>query len=92
MTNCNPLFPNTLELQNGLWITYCLRLELIDKPNEIPNYRVNVNWSSSAPMEGLFNHDDLEFSKAAQILRQSRKTITGGEVFLGQGASMNMKL
>ena len=51
----------------------------------MPNYRANVNWSTSAPMEGFFNEKDLELSKRAQRLRHSRKTITGREVFLGQG-------
>ena len=51
----------------------------------MPNYRVNVNWSTSAPMEGFFNDKDLELSKKAQRLRHSRKTITGREVFLVQG-------
>ena len=51
----------------------------------MPSYRVNVNWSTSAPMEGFFNDKDLELSKRAQRLRPSRKTITGREVFLGQG-------
>ena len=50
----------------------------------MPNYRVNVNWSNSAPMEGFFNDKDLELSKRAQRLRNSRKTIAGREVFLGQ--------
>ena len=36
-------------------------------------------------MEGFFNDKDLELSKRAQRLRHSRKTITGREVFLGQG-------
>ena len=36
-------------------------------------------------MEGLFNDKDLELIKRAQRLRHSRKTITGREVFLGQG-------
>ena len=47
--------------------------------------RVNVNWSTLAPIEGIFNDKDLELSKRAQRLRHSRKTITGREVFLGQG-------
>ena len=47
----------------------------------MPNYRVNVNWSTSAPMEGILNDKDLELSKRAQRLRHSRKTITGREVF-----------
>ena len=49
------------------------------------NYRVNVNWSFSAPMEAFFNDKNHELSKRAQRLRHSRKTITGREVFLGQG-------
>ena len=36
-------------------------------------------------MEAFFNDKDLELSKRAQRLRHSRKTITGREVFLGQG-------
>ena len=36
-------------------------------------------------MEGFFNDKDLELSKRAQRLRHSRKTITGREIFLGQG-------
>ena len=51
----------------------------------MPNHRVNVNWSTSAPMEGFFNDKELELSKRAQRLRHLRKTITGREVFLGQG-------
>ena len=51
----------------------------------MPNNRVNVNWSISAPMEGFFNDNDLEFSKRAQRLRHSRKTITGRDVSLEQG-------
>ena len=85
LINCNPMYPNALELQNGSWITYGRRIQLIEKPNDMPNYRVNVNWSTLAPMEGLFNDKDLELSKRAQRLRHSRKTITGREVFLGQG-------
>ena len=85
LINCNPMYPNAVELQNGSWITYGRRIQLIDKPNDMPNSRVNVNWSTSAPMEGFFNDKDLELSKRAQRLRHSRKTITGREVFLGQG-------
>ena len=51
----------------------------------MPNYRVNVNWSTSAPMEGFFTDKDLELSKRSQRLRHSRKTITGRELFLGRG-------
>ena len=36
-------------------------------------------------MEGFFNDKDLELSKRARRLRHSRKTVTGREVFLGQG-------
>ena len=79
------MYPNALDLRNGSWITYRQRIQLIEKPNDMPNYRVNVNWSTSAPMEGFFNDKDLELSKRAQRLRHSRKTITGTEVFLRQG-------
>ena len=79
------MYPNALELQNGSWITYGRGIQLIEKPNDMPNVRVNVNLSTSAPMEGFFNDKDLELSKRAQRLRHSRKTITGREVFLGQG-------
>ena len=79
------MYPNALELRNGSWITYGRRIQLIEKPNDMPYYRVNVNLSTSAPMEGFFNDKDLELSKRVQRLRHSRKTITGREVFLGQG-------
>ena len=85
MINCTPLYPNALELQNGSWITYRRRIKLVEKINDMPNYGVNVNWSTLTPMEGFFNDRDLELSKRAQRLRRSRKTITGREVFLGQG-------
>ena len=49
----------------------------------MPNHRFNVNWSSTAPMEGHFNDDDRQLSKTAEGLRHSRKTLTGREVFLG---------
>ena len=51
LINCNPMYPNALELQNGLWITNGRQIQLIDKPNDMLTYRVNVNWSTSAPME-----------------------------------------
>ena len=76
LINCNPMYPNALELQNGSWITYGRRIQLIDEPNDMPNYRVNVNWSTSAPMKGFFKDKDLELSSRAQRLRHSRKTIT----------------
>ena len=85
LINCNPMYPNAFELQNGSWIIYGRRIQLIDKPNDMPNYRVNVNWSTSAPMEAFFNGKDLELSNWAQRLRHSRKKITGREIFLGQG-------
>ena len=85
LINCNPMYPIALKLQNGSWITYGRRIHLIDKPNDMPNYRFNVNWLTSAQMEGYFNDKDLELSKSAQRLRHSRKPITGREVFLGQG-------
>ena len=37
LNNCNPMYPNALELQNGSWITYGRRIQLIDKPNDMPN-------------------------------------------------------
>ena len=51
----------------------------------MPHYRFNVNCSTSAPKEGFFNDKELELVKRAQKLGHSRKTITGREVFLGQG-------
>ena len=54
------MYPSALELQNGSWITYGRRLELIDKLDKMPNHRVSVKWSSTAPMEGLFNDGDPE--------------------------------
>ena len=83
--NCNPMYPNAIKLQNGSWITYGRPIQLNDKPNDMPNYRVNVNWSTSTPMEGFFNDKDLELFKRDQRLRHSRKMITEREVFLGQG-------
>ena len=85
LINCNPMYLNALELLNESWITYGRRIKLIDKPNDMLNYRVNVNWSTSTPIEGFFNDKDLELSIRAQRLRHSRKTVTGREVFLGQG-------
>ena len=79
ITNGNSVYPNALELQIGSWITYGLRLELIDKADDMPNHRVNVNCSSTAPMEGLSNDDGLEFSKTAQSLRLLGETVTGSE-------------
>ena len=79
------MYPNALELQNGSSITYGRRIQLSFKPNDMPNYRINVNWSTSMPMEGFFNEKDLELSKRAQRLRHSREMITGREVFLRQG-------
>ena len=82
---CNPMYPNALELQNGSWITYGRRIQLIDKPNDMPNYRLNVNSLTSAPIEGFFNDNNVEFGKRTQRLRHSINTITRREVFLGQG-------
>ena len=85
LVNCNHMYPSALELQNRQWITHGRRIQLIDKPNDMPNYRVNVNWSTSAPMDRFFNDKVLELGKTAQRLRHLRKTITGREVLLGQG-------
>ena len=38
LSNCNTMYPNDLELQNGSWITYCRQIQLIDKPNDMPKY------------------------------------------------------
>ena len=38
----------------------------LKKPNDMPNYRINVNWSTSKPMEKFFDDKDLELSKRAQ--------------------------
>ena len=79
------MYPNAIEMQNGPWISYGRRIQLIDKPDDMLNYRINVNWSTAAPMEGLFNDKDSELSKIAQRLRHSRKTIAGREDKEGQG-------
>ena len=63
LINCNPMYPNALELQNGSWITYGRQIQLIDKPKNMPKYRVNVNWSTSAPIEGFFKDKDLELTR-----------------------------
>ena len=31
LISCTPLYPNALQLQNGSWITYVRRIQLIDK-------------------------------------------------------------
>ena len=50
LINCNPMYPNALELQNGSWITYGRRIKLIHKPIDMPNYRVNVNWNLTSTL------------------------------------------
>ena len=47
----------------------------------MPNRSVNVNWSSTAPMKGLFN----ELSKTIKMVWNWRKTKTQREILLGQG-------
>ena len=71
ITNCEPLCTNALGLQNGSWNTYEQQLGLVDKHNEMTNHRDNVNWSSTAPMEGLVNDDELALRKTTQGLRHS---------------------
>ena len=66
------MYPNALETQSGLWLTYGRQIPLIDKPNDMPKYRVNVNWSTSAPMEGFFMDKDQELSKRAQRLKEEQ--------------------
>ena len=73
LIKCNPMYPNAHELRNGSWITYGRRIQLIEKPNDMPYYRVNVNWSTSAPMEGFFNDKDLELSKRAPKIKAFEK-------------------
>ena len=68
-------------------MTYGQQLQPIDKPDEMPNHRVSIDWSKTAPIKRLFNDDDLEFYKTSLKLRHSRETATGREVFLGQGGS-----
>ena len=75
ITNCNALYPNALEVQNGSLITYGQQLELVDKPDEMHNQRNNVSWSITASVEGPFNDDRLELSKTTQRLSHWRKTI-----------------
>ena len=79
--------PNAFEMQNGFWMTYGQQLQPIDKPDEMPNHRVSISWSKTAPIKRLFNDDDLEFYKTTLKLRHSRETATGRAVFLGQGGS-----
>ena len=78
LANCNFLYPNALMLHKRR------QLELIDKPIDMSNHRVNVNRSNTAPMEGQFNENDLERSKTAQRLRKSSKTKTGREFSWGK--------
>ena len=67
----NPLFSAIGAItENGLCTHYSL---------------VEVQHQAFAPMEEFFNNKDLELSKTVQRLKHSRKTITGREVFLGQG-------
>ena len=82
------MYPNALELQNGSWVTYGPQVQLIEKPNDMPNYRVKVNWSTFAPMEGFFNDKDLELSNRVQRLGHSRKTITVKSSFSGTSRFM----
>ena len=56
----------------------------------MPDHRVNFKWSSTEPMEGLLNADNLELSKTSQRLWHSKKTIRGREVFLRQGDSYEL--
>ena len=65
LINCNSVYPSALELQNGSWITNDRRIRRVNWSTElteltVPYQRVNVNWSTSTPMEGFFNDQDLE--------------------------------
>ena len=72
------MYPNALELQKRSWNVCDRRLELIEKRDEMPNHRVNANWSSTAPGERIFNGDDLELSKTAQDVFLSIDMIRSG--------------
>ena len=77
------MYLNALELQNGSWITCSRQIQLIDKANDMPNYRVNVNWSTCAQIEVFFNDKDLELSKRAQRLKHSKKNYYRKKSFPG---------
>ena len=89
----NPMYPNALELQNWSWITYDRRIQLIDKPNDKPNYRVKFNWSTSAPMEGFFNDKELELSKTVPKIKAFEKNDNRKRSFPGDKDNyMSMRL
>ena len=89
LINCNPMYPNALELRNSSWITYGRRIQLIEKPNDMPNYRVNVNWSTSAPMEGFFNDKDLEL-ELTQL--QSPNIVDKAAIAVGELSEMQHRI
>ena len=86
LTLCNENYPNAFELGDGSWVSYRKQLKLIRALKSIREACEQYATLSSFVFRvgGRFTDKDLRDSQFSQLMKHSRKTITGREVFLGR--------
>ena len=84
LTLCNGIYPKVFELGNGSWMSYAKPLKLILTPNRIKTTGENYERFSSHNLAAKGLLTNLRDSKLSKVMKHSRKTITGREVFLEQ--------
>ena len=86
LTLCNKVYPNAFELGNGSLVSNAKQLKLIRTPKRIRETGKKYAILSSFDISdgSLFADKNLTDSQLSKLMKHSRKTKTGMEVFLGQ--------
>ena len=84
---CDPIFPYMYKTVEGLWMHYGAHRTPAREPSELKmfsefTFQDNL---TSLHTAGLFTFEDLRKSSRARILKYSRRTISGREVFKSAG-------
>ena len=85
LTSCDPIAPYMYRTSEGTWMHYG-NDHSVARPPESLSVFSHLDFSDNLPSlhtAGLFSYQNLRLSAKARVLKYSRRTISGREVYLG---------
>ena len=85
LTSCDPIAPYMYRSAEGIWMHYGNDHSVARQPESLSVFS-HLDFSDNLPSlhtAGLFSYQNLRLSAKARVLKYSRRTISGREVYLG---------
>ena len=91
LTACDPIAPYMYRTAEGIWMHYGSDHSVARTPESLSVFS-HLDFVDSLPSlhtAGMFTYENLRKSAQARVLKYSRRTIAGREVYLGAGNKYN---